>query len=60
MVSSPEFQQQNSAAEIIESEKVYGNQNKQPFYHMEERTGCLAIGLQPVFKRSCISLHISV
>jgi hypothetical protein len=41
--------QQNGAAEIIESEKVYGNQNKQPFYHMEERTGCLAIGLQPVF-----------
>jgi hypothetical protein len=48
-VSYREFQQQNSAAEIIVSEKVYRNQNKQPFYHMEERTGCLAIGLQPVF-----------
>ena len=27
---------------------------------MEERTGCFAIGPQPVFKRSCINLQISI
>ena len=27
---------------------------------MEERAGCLAVGLQPVFKKTCINLHISV
>jgi hypothetical protein len=27
---------------------------------MEERTGCFVIGQQPVFKKACINLHISI
>ena len=33
---------------------------KLSIYHMEERTGCFAIGQQPVFKKTCINLHISI
>lgn len=41
------------------SRNIAQNSLYTPIYHMEERTGCWAVGLQPVFKETCINLHIS-